>query len=250
MKYFTEPRYSSIVIILSVILAFLSSYSNSIIIHILNWLVIVYFIFEVFFKIKKNTWHVYISSLGNKFDLSIVLISLAFLFSPTEAIGSVVYLRIFRMISLIKVIRLMPDTEHIVNGLIRGIKASKAVLILLGIQLTFFSLLGFTLFSNIIPEYFGDPLRSMNTIFGIFTVENWGAVPEAAKALNQPYVYYSVNAFVIMVLVLGGFIALSLANAIFVDEMASDNNDQLMGEISFLKNELSEIKDLLRKIDK
>ncbi|WP_415668913.1 ion transporter, partial [Vibrio rarus] len=141
-------------------------------------------------------------------------------------------------------------TEHIVNGLIRGIKASKAVLILLGIQLTFFSLLGFTLFSNIIPEYFGDPLRSMNTIFGIFTIENWGAVPEAAKALNQPYIYYSVNAFVIMVLVLGGFIALSLANAIFVDEMASDNNDDLMAEIKSLKSEISEIKGLLKNGDK
>ncbi|WP_261873256.1 ion transporter [Vibrio rarus] len=250
MKYFTKPKYNSIVIVLSVILAFISSYSNSIVIHALNWLVITYFVFEVIFKINENTFCGYISLLGNKFDLLIVIISLAFLFSPSESLGSVVYLRIFRMVSLIKIIRLMPNTEHIVNGLIRGIKASKAVLILLGIQLTFFSLLGFTLFSNIIPEYFGDPLRSMNTIFGIFTIENWGAVPEAAKALNQPYIYYSVNAFVIMVLVLGGFIALSLANAIFVDEMASDNNDDLMAEIKSLKSEISEIKGLLKNGDK
>lgn len=141
----------------------------------------------------------------------------------------------------------MPDTKHIVEGLIRAIKASKAVLILLAIQLIFFSLLGFTLFASVIPEYFGDPLRSMNTIFGIFTVENWGAVPEAAKELNRPYAYYAVNAFVIIVLILGGFIALSLANAIFVDEMASDNNDELMEEIKLLKSELNEIKKLLKK---
>ncbi|NOJ15489.1 ion transporter [Vibrio splendidus] len=247
MKYFTLPRYNAIAIVMAVILAFLSSYSNSTLIHALNWLVVVYFFLEAFFKIKEQTWRQYISTFGNKFDFSIVVISSVFLFLPNEALGSVIYLRIFRIISLIKIIRLMPNTEHIVNGLIRSIKASKAVLILLALQLMFFSLLGFTLFSNVIPEYFGDPLRSMNTIFGIFTIENWGAVPEAAKELNQPYAYYAVNTFVIVVLVLGGFIALSLANAIFVDEMASDNNDNLMEEITELKSELSEIKELLRK---
>ncbi|WP_017191008.1 ion transporter [Vibrio harveyi] len=247
MKIFTLPRYNATIIVVAVILAFFSSYSNTTLIHTLNWLVLAYFMLEAFFKIKEQSWKGYISSFGNKFDFSIVIISSIFLFLPNEALGSVIYLRIFRIISLIKIIRLMPNTEHIVKGLIRAIKASKAVLILLAIQLTFFSLLGFTLFSNVIPEYFGDPLRSMNTIFGIFTIENWGAVPEAAKALNQPYAYYAVNAFVITVLVLGGFIALSLANAIFVDEMASDNNDSLMEEIADLKNELNEIKDLLRK---
>lgn len=247
MKYFTLPHYNAIAIVIAVILAFFSSYSNTAFIHTLNWLVIVYFVLEACFKIKERGWKSYISSFGNQFDFSIVVASLIFLFLPNEALGSVIYLRIFRIISLIKIIRLMPNTEHIVRGLIRAIKASKAVLILLVIQLTFFSLLGFTLFSNIIPEYFGDPLRSMNTIFGIFTIDDWGAASEAARALHQPYAYYAVNAFVITVLVFGGFIALSLANAIFVDEMASDNNDLVMKEIADLKSELNEIKNLLRK---
>lgn len=247
MKYFTSPRYNATAIVITVILAFFSSYNNTTLVHTLNWLVIAYFFLESFFKIKEQSWKKYISTSGNKFDFSIVVLSSIFLFLPNEDLGSVVYLRIFRVISLIKIIRLMPNTEHIIRGLMRALKASKAVLILLAIQLMFFSLLGFTLFSSVIPEYFGDPLRSMNTIFGIFTIENWGAVPEAAKALNQPYAYYAVNAFVITVLVLGGFIALSLANAIFVDEMASDNNDNLIEEIADLKLELNEIKELLKK---
>lgn len=247
MKYFILPRYNAVAIVIAVILAFFSSYSNAVLIHTLNWILIAYFVFEAIFKIHENGWKCYTSKLSNKFDLSIVVISLTFLFLPNEALGSVVYLRIFRIISLIKIVRLMPNTEHMVEGLIRALKASKAVLILLAIQLTFFSLLGFTLFANVIPYYFGDPLRSMNTIFGIFTIENWGAVPEAAKELNQPYAYYAVNAFVITVLVLGGFIALSLANAIFVDEMASDNNDELMKELSEVKSELREIKEVLNR---
>ncbi|MGY2574887.1 ion transporter [Vibrio sp. C8] len=246
MKYFLLPRYNAIAIVAAVMLAFFGSYTNSITVHLLNWCLIVYFVFECIFKVKIHSWSKYISHFGNKFDFLIVVLSIVSLLSPSAAFGSIIYLRIFRIISLVKIIRLLPNTDHIVQGLIRAISASKAVLILLAIQLVFFSLLGFTLFSNVLPEYFADPLRSMNTIFGIFTVENWGAVPEAAKELNIPYLYYLVNAFVITVLVLGGFISLSLANAIFVDEMASDNNDSLIGEIEYLKKELIEIKSILK----
>jgi len=55
--------------------------------------------------------------------------------------------------------------------------------------------------------------------------------------LGQPWLYYGVNTFVIMVLVIGGFISLSLANAIFVDEMASDNNDDVKAQLRLLKRD-------------
>jgi voltage-gated sodium channel len=37
--------------------------------------------------------------------------------------------------------------------------------------------------------------------------------------------------------VIGGFISLSLANAIFVDEMASDNNDDVKAQLRLLKRD-------------
>ena len=46
-----------------------------------------------------------------------------------------------------------------------------------------------------------------------------------------------MNSFVILVLVIGGFISLSLANAIFVDEMASDNNDDVKAQLLLLKQD-------------
>ena len=246
MKFFTSPRYNALMIALAVILIFISGYGNTKILQALNWLVISYFILEAFFKIKEQGWANYIYSVWNLIDFSIVIASAIIILTPNESVGGVLYMRIFRVITLVKLMRFFPNSAHIVTGLIRAIKASQAVLILLAIQLIFFSLLGFTLFSNIMPEYFGDPLRSMNTIFMIFTIENWGIVPEEAKLLNHPYAYHAINAFVITVLILGGFIALSLANAIFVDEMVSDNNDPLIDEIALLKNELNEIKEILR----
>ena len=249
MRFFTEPKYNTIAILAAVLLAFISSYTESQLVHIGNWLVLIYFILEAAFKIRTFSWTGYISSFANKFDFSIVVASILFLVMPGQDTGTVIYLRIFRMISLIRIIRLMPDAEHQLNGLLRALNASKPILILLSIKLVFFSMLGFTLFSGTLPQYFGDPLLAMNTVFGIFTIENWGAVPDAAKALNKPYVFYAVNTFVITVLVLGGFVAVSLANAIFIDEMASDNNDTIKAELKTVKAELSEIKALLIKRD-
>jgi voltage-gated sodium channel len=52
------------------------------------------------------------------------------------------------------------------------------------------------------------------------------------------------------VLILGGFISLSLANAIFVDEMASDNNDEIMKKMDVLMAENAEIKKVLIHLEK
>lgn len=248
MKFFTEPRYTIPVIVLSVALAFAGKFSLSPVTLPLSIVILIYFTFEAYFKIKRDTWRGYIATFGNKFDFSVLLISALFLMLPPVEAGSIAYLRVFRLVSLIRVVRLMPDTNHIIRGVTRALKASKAVLILIAMQLAFFSLLGFTLFCDYLPEYFGNPLTSLNTVFTIFTVENWDAAPEAAKALDQAYVYYAVNGFVIMVLVMGGFIALSLANAIFVDEMVSDNNDELKEQIDMLRAENREIKELLLAI--
>lgn len=245
MKYFIDPRYNSFVIIISVMLAFTTTPHQSPLVVWASWIILLYFLLEACFKIRIHGGAGYFASHLNKFDFFLVVVSLAFVALPSVEIGSVAFLRIYRVMSLIKIIRLMPDGEHVVKGLIRAIKAAKAILMFLAIQLVFFSLLGHTLFAGHLPEFFGSPFTSMNTVFTIFTVENWEAVPEAAKALNNKSLYYVVNTFVISVLIFGGFIALSLANAIFVDEMASDNNDELKEKIEQLSRENAEIKQLI-----
>jgi voltage-gated sodium channel len=162
--------------------------------------------------------------------------------------GSLAFLRMFRFLSMVRILKLMPDTAQMLRGVLRAIKASRAIVILLGIQLVFFSLLGFTLFGQPLPEFFGTPLKSLNTIFSVFTVENWAAAPEAASLLGQPWLYYGVNSFVILVLVIGGFISLSLANAIFVDEMASDNNDDVKAQLLLLKQDNQAMQTQLEEI--
>lgn len=156
----------------------------------------------------------------------------------------------FRLISVIRVFKIVPNGSQVLSGLARAIKSSKAVLILLFCLLCFFSLIGFILFSSSVPEYFSTPLTSLNTVFEIFTIENWGALPDSIDKTTHPLLHASVNAFTIIVLVSGGFIAVSLANAVFVDELVSDNNDDIKREILELRRENREIKQPLTEINK
>lgn len=118
MKFFTGPRYTISVILLSVALAFAGKFDLPPITLPLNAAILIYFTLEAYFKIRQLTWAGYISSLGNMFDLSLVLISALFLVVPPFDAGSIVYLRIFRILSLIRVVRLMPDTDHVIRGLV------------------------------------------------------------------------------------------------------------------------------------
>ncbi|CAM3436718.1 ion transporter [Parendozoicomonas haliclonae] len=245
---FLNEKITALIIFLAVVMAFTNNLLSHESIYLFNWLLTLYFLFEAAVKINTFTWRGYISSRKNVFDFSILTGSLFLLLFPAFQTSGVIFLRIFRILALLRILRLLPNTEHVLRGLARAIVASKAILILLAVMLIFFSMLGYSLFSSYLPEYFGNPMTAMNTIFQIFTIENWGAVPEAAKELKNDNLYYTVNTFVISVLILGGFIALSLANAVFVDEMVSDNNNDIKRELLELRAENQEIKELLRQI--
>ncbi len=237
MKLFTAPKVVLSVIFLTVLLAFMDHLLTPFWVESISWVVLVFFTLEMLCKIQMEGWQQYASSWGNRADLCIIASSILWVLVHGMGEGSLAFLRMFRFLSMVRILKLIPDTAQMVRGVLRAIKASRAIVILLGIQLVFFSLLGFTLFGRPLPDFFGTPLRSLNTIFSVFTVENWAAAPEAASWLGQPWLYYGVNPFVIMVLVLGGDISLSLANAIFVDEMASDNNDDVKAQLRLLKRD-------------
>ena len=237
MKLFTAPKVVLSVIFLTVLLAFMDHLLTPFWVESISWVVLVFFTLEMLCKIQMEGWQQYASSWGNRADLCIIASSILWVLVHGMGEGSLAFLRMFRFLSMVRILKLIPDTAQMVRGVLRAIKASRAIVILLGIQLVFFSLLGFTLFGRPLPDFFGTPLRSLNTIFSVFTVENWAAAPQAASLLGQPWLYYGVNTFVIMVLVIGGFISLSLANAIFVDEMASDNNDDVKAQLRLLKRD-------------
>ena len=99
----------------------------------------------------------------------------------------------------------------------------------------------FYLFKEVSPEYFGNPLNSLYSIFKIFTVEGWYEIPEQlTKNLSSITSFFTYGYFIFVVFS-GGIFGLSLVNSIFVDAMVSDNNDELEKKIETIDKKLDKL---------
>ena len=82
----------------------------------------------------------------------------------------------------------------------------------------------------------------------MFTLEGWNEIPQAiAEQSNNEFFIGVSKFFFVSVVLMGGIFGMSLANAIFVDEMTIDNNLELEKKMDELKEEIRELKELIIK---
>lgn len=212
---------------------------------------ILLFLIEALVKIKALGWKTYWSSYWNRFDLTIVLGSLPSLLTgvlPLPDTSLLIVLRLFRLLRLVRFLRFIPGIGKIMQGLGRALKASVFVILALFFLNIILALMTCQLYGKIAPEYFGNPLVSSYSIFQMFTVEGWNEIAEnVALKTDNPFFTGATRFYFVIIVLLGGIFGMSLANAVFVDEMTMDNNDALEGKIDGLKTEIQELKELLLK---
>jgi len=193
-----------------------------------------YFAAELVFIIKNNG----IPWLKNPINL-IESIVIVFCFTGQFYDGSfsnsLLIIRLLRLFSLIRLFRFIPNVSHLIDGLTRALRASVVVFALLMALLFIFTMVGTTLFGDILPLHFGDPFTSLYTVFSVFTVEGWSTIPDQAFAQGIEHAFW-IRTFFVCVLVFGGLLGMSLANSVFVDEMVSDNTEELEKQVNELKN--------------
>lgn len=217
------------------------SWLNAII--LIDNFITVLFALEVVIKMRHYGAKKYLSERWNQLDTILVLISIpvpiAYLFGVSTAnLSALLALRLLRLFRLFKFMRFVPEIDRLISGVGRAAKAS--VVIFLGFFLYTFILgiISFYLFSDVGEEFFGNPLSSIYSIFRIFTIEGWFEIPDAiavsydAAGTVLTYLYFT------FVLFSGGIIGLSLINSIFVEEMLSDNTNDLEDQIDRLEKKI------------
>lgn len=213
----------------------------------IDYVCIVYFIFEALLKIGLLGFKAYWSSGWNRFDFVIMLASLPLLLNlPFEPDSSRVYaiptlLRMGRFLRFVRVMRFVPNAAHIGQGIIRALQASVGVFVVLFV-LNFTLAVGATmLFGQLenAQQYFGNPFISLYSLFKVFTVEGWYEIPDAlAESGTSPGWLLVLRLYFVVAVLVGGILGLSLANAVFVDEMTTDNTDELEQMVAELREEL------------
>ncbi|MEZ5044227.1 MAG: ion transporter [Saprospiraceae bacterium] len=254
-RFFLSERNIMVAILINAAIIFIMYFPQC---RDLSWLeaadhlLVVFFIVEAIVKLKTLGSKAYFASAWNRFDFFIIIGSL-----PTLLVSLIpnipdtsllIVLRLFRLIRLIRFIRFVPHLNQVMTGLTRALKAS--VFVVLALVFLNFLLAIFTchFYAEMAPEYFGNPLVSAYSIFQLFTLEGWNEIVATvtSRTENDAMIGFTRLYFVIIIL-LGGIFGLSLANAVFVDEMTMDNNQDLEQRINGLHTEIRELKRLIEQ---
>ena len=204
-----------------------------------------YYVFEVIVKTRFAGFQAYWASAWNKFDFMIVALAFPLLLDPFipgefEGVEAVLVLRMGRFLRFFRMLRFIPNATQIWQGVIRSLKASVGVFLVLILLNLILAMGANMLFKDFSPEYFGDPYVSYYSMFKVFTIEGWFEIPDqlAAQGLS-PLDLLLVRSYFGFAVVVGGILGFSLANAVFVDEMTADNNDELELMVGALQKELA-----------
>lgn len=221
----------------------------------LDVIVVAYFLLEQLLRMRLDGWRDYWASPWNRFDLLVVLLSLPVLVSPvveTAAFAGAPILRVARLFRLFRLLRFIPDREHLAAGIRRAVRASVGVFLGIAIVNFIFAMGAHMLFANNAPELFGNPIRACYSMFRIFTIEGWYDIPETIAAHSSAGWSAFARIYFGVAVLVGGILGLSLGNAVFVDQMMADNNDdverdvlKMTREVSLLREEIRELRTLL-----
>lgn len=211
----------------------------------IDYICVMYFVFEAALKIRVLSFASYWRNGWNKFDFLIVLAGLPllmhppFLGEPLGAFAIAPLLRMGRFLRFIRVMRFIPNAAHIWKGIIRALQASVGVFaVLLGLNMIL-AMGANLLFGDSLPEHFGNPIIAAYTLFKVFTVEGWYEIPDLLAESGAPMAQvWTMRIYFMLTVLVGGILGLSLANAVFVDEMTTDNNDELESMVAELRQEL------------
>ncbi len=251
-NFFLSERNIMLAILMNAVVIFFMYFpqlKGNLTLEILDNLFLFFFVIEATVKLHVLKPRHYFSFGWNRFDFFIVLASMPTLLThivPMPNTSLLIVLRLFRLIRLIRFLRFVPNLGKIVEGLSRAIRAS--VFVLAALLVLNFLLAIFTchFYAETAPQYFGDPLISAYSIFQMFTVEGWNEIPAAiARSTDNPLVIGFSRLYFVLIVLMGGIFGMSLANAVFVDEMTIDNNRLLEEKIDTLQSEIAELKSLL-----
>ena len=193
----------------------------------------------------------------NRLDGVLVILSLPSLvafFVPAGMIGNLsvlLVLRLLRVLRFFRIIHVFPNFSTIARNFGKAMRDSYGVFAGFILLILIVALVSCTLFRDLAPEYFATPIDSIYAIFRICTGEGWNEIPDTIAEGSTVITARWVRLYFSVLLIICSIIGLSLVNAIFVDAMVSDNNDDLEKQVKELNDKLdAQSRELNDKIDK
>jgi len=214
----------------------------------------VVFIAEMLIKHRVLGVKKYWANGWNRMDGILVFLSIPSLLAlvfPLEGTDLSVLL-IFRLLRTLRFFRFVhffgSGMSQISNGFKRAMVASRSVMAAFFLIIVIFGLVNCSLFQDVSPQYFKTPMKSIYSIFQLFTVEGWYDIPNSvADGISSPIINGLVKAYFCLLLVAGGIMGMSFINSVFVDAMAEDNNDDVKEQLKEMERKIDELTQMLKE---
>ena len=224
--------------------------------HAFDYGCMVFYVLEVIVKVWLYTWNGYWKNNWNKFDFIIVIIGVPILIDPLlngyfEGVEIILLLRMGRFFRFFRMLRFIPNVAQIWLGVLRSLRASVGIFLVLFILNLIAAMGANWLFKELAPHHFGDPYVAFYSMFKVFTIEGWYEIPDelALQGVGEGTLLL-IRCYFAFSVIIGGVLGLSLANAIFVDEMTVDNTDKLEGMVEELKDDVEAYKEEILRMQR
>ncbi|XP_066020091.1 cation channel sperm-associated protein 4-like isoform X2 [Pocillopora verrucosa] len=165
-----------------------------------------------FFMFWKRGWNV--------LDFFIVV---ALLLGPLLSTGSgsrgvLRILRVLRAFRSLRSITSLPGLQIVVQTILQSVPDMANIVLLLVIIMLVFSVIGVTLFRDIVPMYFGNLSSSMFYLFVCLTQDGWMEIFKAFQDVGETY-YIGGGLFLLVFIAIGAFVFANLVVAVVVTNL-------------------------------
>ncbi|WP_163213051.1 ion transporter [Bacteroides sp. 519] len=252
-KLFFNDKFILILIFLNAIIIFIQEFNNiPIYIYRLDNYFTLIFLVEII--LKSNTYGLkkYLKSNWNKLDFVVVSLSfasllLSYVYSGNNiSIEFIISLRVLRIFKSVRLLKFIPNINLIINGVNNALKTSSLIILSFIILIFIVSVVTCSIYKNIAPEYFANPLLSIYSVFRVFSTEGWYEIPDLIAERTSEICALLTKLYFVLILFFGGILGMSFINSIFVDAMVSDNNDELEEKVKKLTDKIDELTNEIR----
>ena len=168
MRLFLNDRFILLLILLNAAVIFLQGFDRddtplSAPLDGMDNLLTLLFLLEAALKLVHYRPAAYFRDGWNVFDFSLVLLampSLAIWALGLDFLGLdfLLVFRVLRVFKFFRVLRFIPDIEHLMRGVARAARSSVLILFAFFVFNFIVSVLSFSFYRHLAPEYFSDPL--------------------------------------------------------------------------------------------
>lgn len=246
-KILLNDKIILIAILTNALVIFLLTYNElrqNPLLNALDYFFIVFFLFEMLYKMKYYGIRSFFADGWNVFDFIIVSVSslsLVALFVPIPHLSFILIFRTGRLFRFFRMIRFVPDIDNVLSGISRALKASSIVFLGLVVYIFITSILSCYLFGDALPNHFGNPVLSAYSMFKIFTVEGWYEIPDLISIEHSTVLAVCARIYFLLIVLTGGILGVSLVIAVFVDEMTMDNTYKLEEAVHRLERKVDQL---------